>query len=86
MDDSCVTRAGLSGDLSDYRNLTATPLGHALHMTTTAVEPDTQLSLLPTERVPEVLRLDPETCRRGKVEIARLVTEIERRRAARHAA
>ena len=55
-------------------------------MTTTAVEPDTQLSLLPTERVPEVLRLDPETCRRGKVEIARLVTEIERRRAARHAA
>jgi hypothetical protein len=42
-----------------------------------------QLSLLPSQRVPDELRLSPETRRRGLEQLARIRAEVEARRSAR---
>lgn len=45
-----------------------------------------QLTLLPSQRVPDELRLSPETRRRGLEHLARLRAEVEARRVARSGA
>ena len=63
--------------------MSATPLGDDVVM---AEATNDQLTLLPPPRVPDCLRLDPETVRLGTAEVQRLLRVLEQRRSERSAA